>query len=170
MRWTRRAWRCAASSTCVRARQDTFDTSTPEAMRGFIDEILGMIASGGGPGDGDFAGGGRHRDHEHHADERHGAYARDRAFACRWGAAGRPDASGADRIRAAVGGVAAGSESWWARGRRPRSAVLIGVSLRVSAGYVVLSIAVSSAVGIVSGWYPARRAAGLDPVVALRAE
>ena len=42
--------------------------------------------------------------------------------------------------------------------------------LDVTAGYVVLSIFVSSAVGIISGWYPARRAARLDPVAALRAE
>jgi putative ABC transport system permease protein len=47
---------------------------------------------------------------------------------------------------------------------------LFGATLKVTAGYVVLSIFVSSAVGIISGWYPARRAARLDPVAALRAE
>ena len=47
---------------------------------------------------------------------------------------------------------------------------LFGATLKVTAGYVVLAIFVSSAVGILSGWYPARRAARLDPVAALRAE
>ncbi len=45
-----------------------------------------------------------------------------------------------------------------------------GTALRISVPYVVLSIFVSTAVGVISGWYPARKAARLDPVVALRAE
>jgi putative ABC transport system permease protein len=48
--------------------------------------------------------------------------------------------------------------------------VLFGATLKITVGYVLLAIVVSSAVGIVSGWYPAWRAARLDPVAALRAE
>ena len=44
------------------------------------------------------------------------------------------------------------------------------LTMHISKGYVVLAIGVSSIVGVVSGWYPASRAAKLDPVVALRSE
>jgi putative ABC transport system permease protein len=45
-----------------------------------------------------------------------------------------------------------------------------GVTLRVTWFYVLLSVLVSGAVGVASGWYPASKASKLDPIVALRAE
>ena len=45
-----------------------------------------------------------------------------------------------------------------------------GASLKITPPYVILAIFVSSATGVISGWYPARRAARLDPVEALRSE
>jgi putative ABC transport system permease protein len=46
----------------------------------------------------------------------------------------------------------------------------LGVTLRITPTYVILSVFVSGAVGVISGWYPASQAAKLDPIVALRAE
>jgi len=47
---------------------------------------------------------------------------------------------------------------------------LFDIGMHITLGYVALALSVSSIVGIVSGWYPASRAARLEPVVALRAE
>jgi putative ABC transport system permease protein len=44
------------------------------------------------------------------------------------------------------------------------------LTLHITVAYVALSIFVSSAVGVISGWYPASRASKLDPIVALRSE
>jgi putative ABC transport system permease protein len=44
------------------------------------------------------------------------------------------------------------------------------LTMRITLPYIALSLFVSSAVGIASGWYPASRAAKLDPITALRSE
>jgi putative ABC transport system permease protein len=150
-------------------QEDNFDTLTPDAIRGFIDQVLGMIAAvvvpitcislvvGGIVIMNIMLVSVTERTREIGIRKAVGARHGDVMMQILIEAV----------VLAILGGamgVAVGSLATLVLGRA------FDLSLHITAGYVVLALGVSSVVGVVSGWYPASRAARLDPVVALRAE
>ena len=148
---------------------DNFDTLTPDSIRGFIDQILGLVAAVVVPVTGiSLVVGGivvmnimlvsvTERTREIGIRKSVGARRSDIQLQFLTEAV----------MLAAMGGLIGLTLGW---GAAALLGLVLEVQLPVTATYVVLALAVSSLTGIISGWYPASRAARLDPVVALRAE
>ena len=148
---------------------DNFDNMTPDAVRGFIDAILGMVAVVVVPVTCiSLVVGGivimnimlvsvTERTQEIGLRKSLGARRGDILLQILIEAVALASVGGAI-------GVAAGAVLALVLGQ------IFSLRLHITLGYVILSIGVSSIVGIASGWYPAARASRLDPVVALRAE
>jgi putative ABC transport system permease protein len=151
------------------SEEDRFDTLTPDAIRGFIDQILSMISAVVIPVTSiSLVVGGivimnimlvsvTERTREIGIRKAVGARQSDILMQVLIEAV----------IMAGVGGligVLVGAISTEVLAR------VFEIELAITPLYISLALVVSSVVGIVSGWYPASRAARLDPVVALRAE
>jgi putative ABC transport system permease protein len=150
-------------------QDDNFDVLTPDAIRGFIDQVLGMIAAivvpvtlisllvGGIVIMNIMLVSVTERTREIGVRKSLGARHGDVMMQILIEAV----------VLAGVGGAlgtALGALVTLVLGR------LFDISMHITVGYVVLALSVSTIVGVVSGWYPASRAARMDPVAALRAE
>jgi putative ABC transport system permease protein len=148
---------------------DNFDTMTPDAIRGFIDQLLGMVAAivvpvtcislvvGGIVIMNIMLVSVTERTREIGLRKSLGARHGDVMMQILIEAV----------VLASLGGtfgVTLGAMLTIVLGK------VFDLTLHISLPYIVLAISVSSIVGVVSGWYPASRAAKLDPVVALRAD
>jgi putative ABC transport system permease protein len=150
-------------------QEDNFDTLTPDAIRGFIDQLLSMVAAvvvpvtcisllvGGIVIMNIMLVSVTERTHEIGVRKALGARHSDVMLQVLIEAV----------LLAMIGGgmgVTIGAIVTEILGR------VFELSLHITVGYVALALGVSTIVGVASGWYPASRAAKLDPVVALRAE
>jgi putative ABC transport system permease protein len=148
---------------------DNFDSQTPDAMRGFIDNILGIIAVAVVPLTCiSLVVGGVVIMNMMLVS----VTQRTREIGTRKALGARHSDIMLQVLIEAVALSAAGGMAGLLLGAAVTTAVsrALDVPLVITPVYVVLAVGVSSAVGIVSGWYPASRAAKLDPVAALRAE
>jgi putative ABC transport system permease protein len=150
-------------------KSDRFDSLTPDAIRGFIDNILALVAVVVVPVTCiSLVVGGivimnimlvsvTERTREIGIRKALGATQRDLMLQVL-------SESVLMSVSGGAMGVALGALLTLALGK------IFNLSLKITVPYVFLSIFVSSAVGIISGWYPASRAAKLDPIAALRSE
>jgi putative ABC transport system permease protein len=148
---------------------DRFDVMTPDSMRSLIDRILGMISAVVVPVTAiSLVVGGivimnimlvsvTERTHEIGIRKSVGARPADIRLQFLVEAV----------LLAAFGGAIGLGIGW---GLAALLSAILKLTLTVTLPYVLLALFVSSAVGIVSGWYPAMRAARLDPIEALRTE
>ena len=115
-------------------------------------------------------GGGRRGDHEHHAGRRDGAHARNRRAQKRGReASGHPESVPGRIVHARRHAAdSSGVTIAWLIAVTVRNFTPVPMDVPLNA--VVLGVSLSAAVGLFFGIYPARRAARLDPIVALRAE
>ncbi len=97
---------------------DSFELDTNNTLVGFFSMVTQSFGAVAGASCSDLAGGGRHRDHEHHAGERDGADARDRDTE----GAGRAAEGHPDAVSDRVGDDGAGGRSVRRHGRNPGGA------------------------------------------------
>ena len=148
---------------------DNFDTLTPDAIRGFVDQILGLIAAIVVPVTMiSLVVGGIVIMNIMLVS----VTERTREIGIRKSLGARHDDIMLQFLVEAVMLAAIGGAMGLGIGAvfaRILSAVL-AVSLPVTFTYVFLALVVSTLAGVLSGWYPASRAARMDPIAALRAE